>query len=247
MNSFFFKIVHYVDKTESFSTCRIFSKLLFCRQFCWQSACRLTALLICICIPEICYMADACIVFYSYPQGLPKHGPNVQHTLTSIMLAIFLATVSCALSSDRCAAPTCRAAPRGRWRCPRCRTVQHTDITLAIFPAIVNCASSWDRCAAPTCRAAPRWRWRCPRCRTAAPGRRWSWRPPGGCGRGWWSRTSLGRSSRSGRRPCRRRGSCHGHVWPENMNEIFWTSLLPLSDVFCSWVLGTATIVLTFI
>ena len=40
MYPFFFKIVHYyVDKTES-STCRIFSKLLFCRQFCRQSACR---------------------------------------------------------------------------------------------------------------------------------------------------------------------------------------------------------------
>ena len=41
--SFFFKIVHYymyVNKTESLSTCHIFSKLLFCRQFCWQSACR---------------------------------------------------------------------------------------------------------------------------------------------------------------------------------------------------------------
>ena len=38
---FFFKIVHdYVDKTESLSTSRIFSKLLFCRQFCRQSTCR---------------------------------------------------------------------------------------------------------------------------------------------------------------------------------------------------------------
>ena len=41
MYPFFFKIVHYyVDKTESLSTCHIFSKLLFCRQFCRQSACR---------------------------------------------------------------------------------------------------------------------------------------------------------------------------------------------------------------
>ena len=40
MNPFFFKIVHYyVDRTESLST-YIFSKLLFCRQFCRQSACR---------------------------------------------------------------------------------------------------------------------------------------------------------------------------------------------------------------
>ena len=30
----------YVDKTESLSTCRIFSKLLFCSQYCRQSACR---------------------------------------------------------------------------------------------------------------------------------------------------------------------------------------------------------------
>ena len=37
---FFFKIVHYVDKTESFLTCHILSKLLFCPQFCQQSACR---------------------------------------------------------------------------------------------------------------------------------------------------------------------------------------------------------------
>ena len=42
--SFFFKIVHYyVDKshkTESLLTCRIFSKLLFCRPFCRQNVCR---------------------------------------------------------------------------------------------------------------------------------------------------------------------------------------------------------------
>ena len=35
MYPFFFKIVHYyVDKIESLSICRIFSKLLCCRQFC---------------------------------------------------------------------------------------------------------------------------------------------------------------------------------------------------------------------
>ena len=39
MYPFFFKIVHYyVDKTESLLTCHIFSKLLFCCQFCPQSA-----------------------------------------------------------------------------------------------------------------------------------------------------------------------------------------------------------------
>ena len=40
MYPFFFKIVHYVDKTESMSTCHIFAKLLFCRQFCRQNTCR---------------------------------------------------------------------------------------------------------------------------------------------------------------------------------------------------------------
>ena len=41
MYPFFFKIVHYyVDKTESLSTCHIFSKLLFCPQFCRQSTCQ---------------------------------------------------------------------------------------------------------------------------------------------------------------------------------------------------------------
>ena len=34
----------HVAKTESLSTCRIFSKLLFCRQFCRQNACRRPAL-----------------------------------------------------------------------------------------------------------------------------------------------------------------------------------------------------------
>ena len=39
MNNFFFKMVHYyVNKTESLSICHIFSKLLFCRQFCRQRA-----------------------------------------------------------------------------------------------------------------------------------------------------------------------------------------------------------------
>ena len=36
MYPFFFKIVHYFDKTESLSTCHIFTKLLFCCQFCWR-------------------------------------------------------------------------------------------------------------------------------------------------------------------------------------------------------------------
>ena len=31
---------YHIDKTESLSTCSIFSKLLFCRQFCRQIACR---------------------------------------------------------------------------------------------------------------------------------------------------------------------------------------------------------------
>ena len=41
MYPFIFEIVHcYVDKTESLLTCHIFFKLLFCRQFWRQNACR---------------------------------------------------------------------------------------------------------------------------------------------------------------------------------------------------------------
>ena len=41
VNNFFIKMLHYyVDKRESLSICHIFSKLLFCRQFCRQRACR---------------------------------------------------------------------------------------------------------------------------------------------------------------------------------------------------------------
>ena len=42
---FFFKIVHYVDKTESLSTCHIFSKLLFCHPILLTKRLSTTALL----------------------------------------------------------------------------------------------------------------------------------------------------------------------------------------------------------
>ena len=41
MYLFFLRFVHNnVNETESLSTCHIFSKLLLCCQFCWQSTCR---------------------------------------------------------------------------------------------------------------------------------------------------------------------------------------------------------------
>ena len=74
--SFHFQIVHcYVDKTESLSTCHIFSKLLFCRQFCWQSACRwqdfmivlsfILKLVVCVMIihPIVSHLSGMCCRF----------------------------------------------------------------------------------------------------------------------------------------------------------------------------------------
>ena len=88
MYPFFFKIVHdYVDKTESLSTCRIFSKLLFCRQPILLTKHLSTTALI------LCKTNSYYFMFrYIYP-SFPLSLVHVLSFLLSLLIHLFYLTV----------------------------------------------------------------------------------------------------------------------------------------------------------